>query len=38
LLDEMIKRGTFDIPAVRASLAADRGEPAPTALRGDPVR
>lgn len=37
VLDELIHRGTFDIPDVRAALAADRGERAPISLRGDPV-
>jgi hypothetical protein len=36
-LDELAGRGTFDIPEVRAALAADRGEKAPLVLRGDPV-
>jgi len=37
LLDQLIARGTYDIPPVRAALAADRGENAPMSLRGDPV-
>jgi hypothetical protein len=36
-LEELAGRGTFDIPEVRAALAADRGEKAPLVLRGDPV-
>ena len=36
-LDSLIKLGTFDIPEVRAALAADRGERVPISLRGDPV-
>ena len=37
VLDQLIARGTYDIPPVRAALAADRGENAPMSLRGDPV-
>jgi hypothetical protein len=36
-LEELSGRGTYDIPEVRAALAADRGEKAPMVLRGDPV-
>lgn len=37
LLDGLIAQGTFDIPDVRGTLAADRGESTPRSLRGDPV-
>ena len=37
LLDQLIARGSYEIPPVRAALAADRGENAPMSLRGDPV-
>ena len=37
-LDSWIRQGTFEIPEVRAALAADRGERVPTLLRGDPVQ
>ena len=37
VLDQLIAGGTYDIPLVRAALAADRGENAPMSLRGDPV-
>jgi hypothetical protein len=37
-LEGLIKQGTFEIPEVRAVLAADRGERVPTLLRGDPVQ
>jgi hypothetical protein len=37
-LDDLLREGTFDIPDVRAALAADRGEHAPHELRGDPVQ
>ena len=37
LLDGLVARGIFDIPDVRGALAADRGEPLPRSLRGDPV-
>ena len=37
LLEDLLRRGTFDIPEVRAAIAADRGERAPILLRGDPV-
>ena len=36
-LDGLLRRGIFDIPEVRAAIAADRGEKAPMVLRGDPV-
>jgi hypothetical protein len=36
-LDDLVRRGVFDIPEVRAAIAADRGERALTTLRGDPV-
>src|SRR5258706_9857601 len=36
-LDDLLRKNTFDIPEVRAALAADRGERAPRLLRGDPV-
>ena len=37
LLDDMLRRNVFDIPQVRAAIAADRGERVLTTLRGDPV-
>jgi hypothetical protein len=37
-LDDLLRRGTLEIPDVRAALAADRGERAPRQLRGDPVQ
>ena len=36
-LEGLIREGTFDIPEVRAALAAQRGERVPSLLRGDPV-
>ncbi|HUQ41688.1 MAG TPA: hypothetical protein VM052_04225 [Candidatus Limnocylindrales bacterium] len=36
-LDGLLADGTFDIPEVRAAIAADRGEKAQRVLRGDPV-
>jgi hypothetical protein len=36
-LAELRERGVFAIPAVRAAVAARRGEPAPTYVRGDPT-
>lgn len=36
-LDGLLRRGIFDIPEVRAAIAADRGEKALMVLRGDPV-
>jgi len=36
-LDSLMRLGTFDIPEVRAALAAGRGERVPISLRGDPV-
>ena len=38
LLADLVQRGVLAIPDVRAALAADRGERAPTHLRGDPVQ
>lgn len=38
LLDSLIRLGTYDIPQVRAALAADRHETMPIQLRGDPVQ
>lgn len=37
VLDGLLRRHIFDIPEVRAAIAADRGEKAPMVLRGDPV-
>ena len=37
LLDDLVRRGVFDIPEVRAAIAADRGERALLTVRGDPV-
>ena len=37
VLDGLLRRLIFDIPEVRAAIAADRGEKAPMVLRGDPV-
>jgi hypothetical protein len=37
-LDALVRDGTFGIPEIRAALANDRGEKAPSGLRGDPVR
>jgi hypothetical protein len=37
LLDDLVRRHVFDIPEVRAAIAADRGERALLTLRGDPV-
>ena len=37
-LDALVREGTFGIPEIRTALASDRGEKAPSALRGDPVR
>jgi len=37
LLDDLLRRHVFDIPDVRAAIAADRGERAVTTVRGDPV-
>jgi hypothetical protein len=37
LLGELLHRGTFDIPDVRAAISSDRGEKIPILLRGDPV-
>jgi hypothetical protein len=34
-LDDLGRGGVLSIPAVRAAVAARRGEPAPTAMRGD---
>lgn len=36
-LDELVRRGVFAIPEVRAILAGDRGERAAILRRGDPV-
>ena len=36
-LDDLVRRGVFDIPEVRAILANDRGERAAILRRGDPV-
>ena len=36
-LDGLIRLGTYDIPEVRAAIAAGRGERVPISLRGDPV-
>src|SRR6185503_17091147 len=36
-LDDLVQRNVFDIPEVRAAIAADRGERALLTLRGDPV-
>ncbi len=38
LLTGLTQRGVTSIPDVRAALAADRGERAPTQLRGDPIQ
>jgi len=38
VLEGLIRQGTFEIPAVRAALADDRGERVPASLRGDPVQ
>jgi len=38
LLADLVQRDVLAIPDVRAALAADRGERAPTHLRGDPVQ
>ena len=38
LLADLTERDVLSIPDVRAALAADRGERAPTHLRGDPVQ
>ncbi len=37
VLDGLLRQLIFDIPEVRAAIAADRGEKAPMVLRGDPV-
>mgnify|MGYP006952619479 CR=1 FL=1 len=37
-LEGLLADGVRDIPAVRAAIAAARGERVPAALRGDPVR
>jgi uncharacterized membrane protein YgaE (UPF0421/DUF939 family) len=37
LLDDLVRRNVFDIPEVRAAIAAERGERALLTLRGDPV-
>ena len=37
LLDDLVRRNIFDIPEVRAAIAADRGERTLLTLRGDPV-
>jgi len=37
-LEGLLRKGTLDIPHVRAALAADRGERVPELQRGDPVR
>jgi hypothetical protein len=36
-LDDLVRRGMFDIPEVRTAIGGDRGERALLTLRGDPV-
>lgn len=37
LLVDLVRRGVWTIPDVRAALAADRGERVPSQVRGDPL-